>query len=344
MLIDRDPKTGDVVKPEPVLNPRDAAMAEIAIAAQDRRDADLIADETGLSTLHDDPEIVPDADPELTLGVENVEKVDIELNEVNTSVVTEHDGIQYLNVVVNGEAKEIKLSDAIATLQQGGNADYQTKLAVEEKNLYTAKLQELEVKQAEAVSRSTQPDDAETSNAETRDVILSAAHKLYDDGDVEGFTDGLTELISKRSAPAPTAPAVDEGAMNQLLDQREQRKALGDAYKSFSDTERFKPLVEDEDLLMLVDRQTQRLQSDSEFMAASPSYGDIFEKAGELVLEKVGLTVVPPTDPVLEKKRMQPRAVPSRTVRRSSPTPKKPPTKSDTISKIAAARGQLGYQ
>jgi hypothetical protein len=314
-----------------VANPRNAAMDEIAEAARLRREADIANDGTVVDL--DDP-IVDLGDGDVDLQI-----VDNGVNHDNNPII-DRDGDQYIQLNVNGVLKEVPVADAVIQLQKEGNADYQTQLAVEERKTLTAEVARL---QAEAAAPSTQPDDVEAAKAERKGSVRAALQKLYEDGDVDGSADIIADLIEgKQAVPAET---IDDTRVVQIMDQREKRRDLGDAYNRFKSEDRFKSVIDDPDMMMILDKTTQRLQEDPQYMASNPSYHDIFTKAGEVVLEKFNPSQVPsdPVDEILEGKRAAPAAVASRTARRTAPVPEKPKTTASIIGDIAKARGQSGY-
>ncbi len=339
---------------EPVANPRDAALDAIAEQVRQARDIEIAENsitvpDPDASTVVPDPEL--DVAPTLIEGATDLDlAVDKPINTSDTPII-ERDGKQFIQLTVNGETSEVEVGDAVVRLQKGENSDLQTKLAVEARQKAESETAALKA-QREAVS--TQPDDPEARRAETKTRVNAALHNLYEDGDVEGSTDTLTDLLME-AVPASSAPAVpepiSEADINTILDKREDRKSLQDAFSGFKTDERFTELAGNEDLMSLVDRQTVKVQEDEEFMANSPSYSDIFTKAGENVLAIVGKPIADlepeptpvTTDKVLERKRSQPAAVASRTARRSVPEPAKPKTTSEIIAETAKSRGQTGY-
>lgn len=321
---------GEII--EPAVNPRDAAMAEIAEQARQSRDDDQIAskDLARESGLFDD--ILDDEDDLAPVIVDNEDDTD-------DNPIVDHDGKQFLKLVVNGEDQEMSMDDAIARLQKGENADLQTTLAVEERKILQTKINEL---QADLAGQSTQPDDTEAKRAEKKQSIKDALQKLYDSGDVDGATELLLDAVADTpEAIDPVTPGMTANEVVDLLDRRDTVKSVRDAFKAFKGDEQFKAVVDDPDLMVIVDKETERLQNDQEFMATEPSYLDIFEKAGKIVQDKYLPAKEEIEDPVLTRKRKQPSAVASRTVRRQgAPDLKKPPTTHDTIEAIAKARGQ----
>lgn len=327
---------------EAVVNPRDAAMANIAAEARQRRDDEIAEDSVGSEAL------------ELDKGGESgtldddlaAKKVDITDDSGNNPVI-DHDGKQFLKLNINGVESEMDLGEAVVRLQKSGNADLETAIAKEEQRKFAAATAELE--QATRSAKSTQPDDTKERRAEKKTHVKDALQKLYDDGDVEGSAEILVGILdSTEETQSNSVEVVDEVAINTVIEKRERQRSLKDAFTGFQADERFKQLTGDAELMVLVDRQTLQLQEDEMFMAESPSFSDIFEKAGEKVLERIGapLTVVADNseaDTVLERKRKAPTAVHSRTARRTAPEPAKPKTNSDVIADIAKSRGQTGY-
>lgn len=315
---------------EPVINPRTAAMDAIAASAQKARDAEMAED----SILDDEPKPQALVEPDDALELDNGALTH------NTPVI-ERDGKQFLELTVNGEKQEIALDDAVAKLQQNENANLQTKIAVDKQHQLDAQLAQLQ--QAKLKGKSTQPDDTLKSRAEMLEIVTESQQKLYDDGDVKGSSELLVDLLMDKQQPV-AAPAADEALITQIVAKRENMRSIKDAFTVFSADERFSDMVRDRDLLTMVDKITDRLQSDSEFMANSPSHLDIFEKAGETVLDKLG--IVKPakeTASILEKKRAAPSAVASRTSRRTEPVPKSAPTTSEIIKGMARDRGQTDH-
>ncbi len=321
----------------PVSNPRNSAMDEIAEAARRHRDKEMEADKLIVAEEPAPAEVEKLGKLEEPAEVENV---DISPEPANNLII-ERDGQQFIQLNVNGQSQELSLEEARSKLQQGENANLQTKLAVEKQQAADLVKADYEARLA---NDSTQPDDNSASQAETKLRVKDALQKLYDEGDVEGSADIIVEALQR--TPAQPVQSISEADVDTIIDRRENRKALGDAFKQFTADERFTSLVGDEDLMSLVDKKTARLQNDAEFMGTSPSYFDIFTKAGEQVLNQFSATPRGESekpDTVMERKRKQPAAVTSRTARRTAPEPVKPKTTNDVIAEIAKSRGQTGY-
>lgn len=305
--------------PESLPNPRDAAMAAIAANARSQRDQAL--EEEGLLPVADPADPV-EPKPEI---------IDNGADDTNNLIDT-RDGKQFLALNVNGEQKEVSVEDAVAELQKGRNLDYQTQLVVEERNRLRVELEALR-------SGSTQPDDTNTDSAKTHEEVEHALQALYDDGDVKGAAQVIADIASKPQQAA----GMDAGQVTELLRQHDDKRRLGDAFKAFKATDRFKSITSDPDLMEMLDSKTEALTFDTEYMATKPTYSDIFEKAGDQVLAKFGQPQTGTTDDVVERKRSQPAAVPTRTARRKAPEAPAPKTTSQIIAEIAKARGQTGY-
>jgi len=329
------PKSGKIEDEAPK-SPHELAMQSITDDVRKQRKVELS------EALVAPEDLGEDHVADVVLDLDRNEDVD-NLGSIDDNQVIERDGEQFLELTVNGETSEITLAEAVKKLQKGENADLQTKLAVEERQrLETANA----VLAAERNRKSTQPDDTEKRRAERKEQVSKALKKLYDDGEVDEATDILAELLNEpqQQVVAPSQ-AIDESTVLDIVAKRENQKSLGDAFKTFTGDERFKEIAKDDDFITLVDLHTMQLQEDKQFMADSPSYLDIFTKAGEEVLEKMGGAAAQPEkvtdiDSIRDKKRSMPKTVASRTSRRQAPEPKQPKTNSSIISGIAASRGQ----
>ena len=355
-------ETDDKLESAP--NPRDAMMNEIVGQQREDRDAEIKEAIETQGVLPDPASIEAEgseAPPEPPNGEAPPEnalestvppppaQVDNPLEMGNTPII-EREGQQFLRIKVNGEEQDLAISDAITTLQKNANADLQTKLAVEARQNYERLTANLSMT-GQPVS--TQPDEKpEVDATKIGEEIQSAMRKLYD-GDVENSAEALTKIVlnAAQRPSTPATPAMTPEQIRhmvvtteaQIADQREAKGAL-DRFKS---NDEFKSISADPATLDWVDKETEALMQDSNFMADNPSYDDIFTKAGKNVLARLQ-KFVPQQDlssddvvaAQVENKRSQSVVVPAAAKREAPPEAPPPKTTSDIISDMKRSRGQ----
>lgn len=333
-------------------NPRDAIIEQAAKDARKLRD-DALAAEGLLNTEIMEPipsieeELGESANVNLGDGGREVpppptEDVDITAGLADTPII-QRDGEFFISTVVNGETVEVPMADAVTKLQKDGNLDHATKLANDARNNFDAATKAL----GEAPQTpSTQPDD-KTASVYTREDIESAVDAFYEKGEKGSLVDMLSKLATPAPAQQLTTEQVSDLVKNGVA-EHDDNIALTSAYDHFTQDERFASIVADQNLLDIVDTETDKLQNDADYMAGKPSYEEIFIKAGENTLAWVDSKIpnAEPSEQLSEAEQNEERKasmstpVASMTSRRGVPPEPKPKTNDQVISDMRKHRGQ----
>jgi len=323
---------------ERVKTPREEAMERMVANSNDEREKSRqeFIDDQGFDPMDEELEELEE-DEELE-GEVLKEELDNPEESANNHII-ERDGVQYIQLVVNGETKEMPVEAAKMALRKSENADQRLWEADQKKQEYDALI-------AQHDKSATLPDASDENAVDTQEALKEAFTKVYD-----GEVDEAAEVLGKVLRPNRKSEPVDvQAEVAKAIAVHDDHKALQSAYDSFISNDDFKVVTSDPVLLERVNAFTEDLQRDPEFLKTKPSYADFFEEAGnraKVWLEKVSGTKLAPSsekniDSRLERKRHTPSQPTSRTVRRGPKPDAKANSKSraDVIREMAEKRGQ----
>lgn len=285
-------------------------------------------------------------------GEDNLEdeKVDKGAKQASNFIV-ERDGEQYLLTTVGGVRKEVPLSEAQAIVQKNTNAELQTTIAVQKQRHYEDLSRDLKQRQ-----ESTQSDD--TPDAAIDQKALNNGFKEMYEGDYDKGTAAVVEVLNKAIAGSK-AQKFTTADISQVVNETLQTRELGSAYNRFSKKPKYQALLVDQYLKQRIDQETEKLTNNPFFMDGKPSFDQIFEAAGDAVIDwansalesslggsntetELKPVVNTPLDKQLKvaRKRAHRSSVKAAAARRIAPVELPSKTNSDIISELAKGRGQ----
>jgi len=278
------------------------------------------------------------------------EKVD-KLEKQASNFIIERDGEQYLLATVGGIQKEVPLGEAQTIIQKNTNADLQTTIAVQKQRHFEDLSRDLQQRQ-----ESTRSDDTPVA-AMDKEALNGAFKELYE-GDYAKGTETVVEVINAAIVGSQTSKLTSADVAHQV-DEVLKTRELRSAYTRFSAKPRYQALLADQYLKDRIDQETEKLTRNPFYMDGHPSYDQIFEAAGDAVINWAEKTLgsdlggkkpdsepQPAADKPLDKelKAVQKRAhrssVKAAAARRTVPDELLPRTNSEIIADLAKSRGQ----
>jgi hypothetical protein len=244
---------------------------------------------------------------------------------------------QMVKVKIDGEEKELPLSEIIKSYQKDQAASKRLEQAAQEQQRLAEERRQLEEErarlraEAEAL-RNPKPNQAETQQQDTSQPS-DDARRIYESlmlGDEESGVKALTELLSKgRGTEAPTIPV--EQVASEAAEIAQARIDYNLAMRNFQ--QKYPDLAKDPDL----NRMAVNLVNQT--APTSATYDEAFEKAATATrewvrkkVESLGLAVQSPANERLERKQ-QLDNLPTASARQ----PTKPAPKEESASEIVAS-------
>lgn len=323
--------------PEPPANPREEAMKRMVDNSADEREEsrkEFIEASGGVIPNVEELETGEYAEPEI-----NDKELDNPVENQNNPII-ERDGMQYIQLKVNGAMQEMPVDQAVVYLQKNENADQKLAEAHSKNKQYSDLIAQQEL-------QATSQGAIEVAAVDTQEALKGALTKVYD-GELEEAAEDLGKLLQPTAQNSQSQASVEE-QVSIAMAKAKNYESLKSAYDNFVSNEDFKHIAADDELMRRINTFTEVLQSDSEFMSTKPTYEDFFTEAGNRVqnwLDKVsGKSPKAPStnnDSRLQRKRLTPSQPASRTVRRGPKVEENPYQKSnsDIVRQMAKRRGQ----
>jgi hypothetical protein len=244
---------------------------------------------------------------------------------------------QMVKVKIDGEEKELPLSEIIKSYQKDSAASRRLEEAAQEWRRIEEERARLQA-EAEALKH-PKPQQTETQPQNTSQPSVEDARRIYESlmlGDEESGIKALTELLTKgRGTEAPTIPVEQVASEAAELAQRQIDYKL--AMRNFE--QKYPDLAKDPDLnRMTVNLVYQTAQT-------STTYDEAFEKAATATrdwvrkkVESLGLSVQSPVNERMERKH-QLDNLPTASVRQPPKPAPKEESPSEIVAQMRRARG-----